>query len=83
MTDVAASAVLAPAAKPGDLDRIFRKDTGISPLDMIRRHPDTGQPDPGPDCVACPDLRTDHTGWGCDRCSCGLSIALITAVRRG
>ena len=69
--------VRAPESLPCTIARYWRGE--LWERDIIAEMVDEpGFPQPGRDCPACPADRGEHTGWGCVRTGCRLSVALIT-----
>jgi len=62
-----------------DIERLLQEDL----LDRLlgRYAADAPTADPR-ECPACPHHRAAHTSWGCEYCSCGVSIVDLTPVAR-
>lgn len=58
---------------PDDIAELIRRD-----VHETRRGP-APTADPR-ECPACPHHRIAHTSWGCDHCSCGVSIVDLTGL---
>ena len=60
-----------------DIERLLQEDLLARLLGRYAADAPTANPR---ECGSCPHHRAAHTSWGCEYCSCGVSIVDLTGL---